>query len=287
MAATVDVAIVNYNAGSWLRRCVDSIIDGESAARIIVVDNDSTDGSLQSLDDLHQPGRIELIENPTNRGFGAAVNQALTGTSADYLLVLNPDCDLQPDALSQLVVALDDRLQAGIAGPLVCDLDGTEQRACRRRTPTPRRSLITMLGLQRLGLAGVNITGPLPQEATEVDAVSGAAILIKRQCWEQLGGFDVQYFLHCEDLDLFLRAQHAGWKVLFVPKARVTHAKGVSQRSDPVQAEHYKHQSMLRYYRKFFADSTGAPLRWLWPGLIKLHLMTLMPVLWWRRWRAK
>ena len=273
----LDVAVVNFNSGAWLSRCLSSLLHQKVLLRITVVDNASSDTSLS--DAAAFTSQVTVIRNNRNIGFGAAVNQALADSKAPYVLVINPDCEVQAGALSHLIKALDDDLSVGIAGPLVINADGSEQRANRRRTPTARRSLVTALGLEALGLEGVNVRGQLPSEPTRLSAVSGAALMIRRDCWLGLAGYDTGYFLHCEDLDLFRRAQQQDWKIMLVPAARVVHGKGVSHSGHQLVAERHKLAGMLRYYAKFEAAKTPWWMRSLWPLAVRLRYCLRWPVL--------
>ncbi len=277
--------IVNYNAGRWLNDCVAALLQSSLAVRIRVADNASEDSSLDALLELEAGGRIVIERNSSNLGFGVACNRALTAASERFFLLLNPDCLVEADTVARLTEALDADPAAGLAGALIVDADGREQRASRRRAPTLKRTLCTFLGLERLGLEGVNVRAPLPVGPCEVEAVSGALLLVRADCFRAVGGFDESFFLHCEDLDLFARARRAGWKVLFVPSARARHAKGVSQRGRRLSAERHKHAGMVRYFRRHLAPSAAPPVRWLWPALVWTRFALLTPLLWWRQWR--
>ncbi len=275
--------IVNYNAGNWLERCVRALAAGGEVQSIRVIDNASTDDSLEGVGEWEQAGRISVIRNRENVGFGRACNQALAGASEPCYLLVNPDCIVDPGAVGELRRVLTADPNAGIAGALIVDADGREQRACRRRAPTLKRTWNTMLGLERLGREGVNVRGPLPDAPTEVEAVSGALMLVRAACFQAIGGFDEGYFLHCEDLDLFARARAAGWRVLFVPSARARHALGVSQRGRRLAAERHKHAGMVRYFRRHLGPASAWPVRWLWPALIWARYLALAPLWWWRQ----
>jgi GT2 family glycosyltransferase len=279
----IRAVMVNYNAGAWLRRAVNSVLESTRPVELVVIDNQSTDDSLACLSDLETAGRVELVRNASNRGYASACNQALEDNSADFYLLINPDCELEPETIGRLLATLEAQPDAGVVGALVLNPDGSEQRACRRREPTPARSVITMLGLESfLPGDGVNIRGPLPESWLELEAVSGALLLVRGSLMRQLGGLDEDYFLHCEDLDLFHRIRAAGFSVLFEPRARVRHAKGVSQLSRPLASEWHKHAGMVRYYRKHLASESFQLLQWLWPMLIWTHFALLSPILWLR-----
>lgn len=280
----ISAVIVNYNAGQWLARSVNALLDSSMPVQLLVVDNNSVDDSLDGISQPLKQGRLQLIRNPDNQGYGRACNQLLADTRAEYFLLLNPDCVLEKDTVEQLQQCLLDEPDAAIAGALVLDVDGGEQRACRRREPSPKRSIVTMLGLETwFPGAGVNMREPLPSSCTPVDAVSGALLLVRAACFRQLGGFDEAYFLHCEDLDLFRRVRDAGWQILFQPKARAQHAKGVSQQSAPLPSERHKHAGMVRYFRTYHAAGHPFVAR-VWPLLIWAHYGVMAPIIQLRSW---
>jgi GT2 family glycosyltransferase len=136
--------------------------------------------------------------------------------------------------------------------------------------PTPWRSFIRAFGLHRFSAFSPGWFGdfhlhkqPLPKEPLEVEAISGALMLVSRQAVNDVGLWDEEYFLHCEDLDWCERFRLKGWKILFVPDAPVTHYKGTCSRSRPIFVEWHKHKGMLRFYRKFFRNKYPAAVMWL------------------------
>lgn len=279
---SVSVVVVNYNAGMLLADGVRPLLDA-GVASLTVVDNGSTDGSLEPLRELlpAEP-RLRLIANRDNRGYSAANNQGAAGASTDYILFLNPDCRMTGPGLARMVALLDANPDVGMAGPLVLNVDGSEQRGCRRRLPDPQRALMRVLGHtgpDRNGeVYGFDLTGtPLPKEPTAVEAISGACMLIRRDLFERMGGWDTGYFLHCEDLDLCKRLAQAGSKILFVPDVSVTHVQGVSSRRRPVFVLWHKHRGMWRYYRKFLqAHESGWFTGLVWLG-IWIRFLLLVP----------
>ena len=231
---------------------------------IIVIDNASLDGSLDTLFDLPQ---VRVIRNSKNIGFAAACNQGLGFASADYLLFLNPDCSFAPGTLEQLLHGLQAQDQIGMVGGFLANPDGSEQPGGRRAVPTPWRSFVRAFGLSRFADRWPRLFFdfhlhklPLPKQIIEVEAISGACMLVKRAAMEDVGPWDEGYFLHCEDLDWCMRFRKRGWKVMFVPSARVTHTLGGCSRSRPIFVEWNKHKGMIRFYRKFF--------RHQYPGLL-------------------
>ncbi len=256
MSYSVSSIIVNYNAGSLLHRCVDSLLACPLDAEIIVVDNASSDDSLDGLADLPH---VRIIRNPANVGFAAACNIGLQASSARFLLFLNPDSFVQPDTVARLLAGLQSGDRVGMAGGLLVNPDDSEQGGGRRAVPTPWRSFVRAFGLHRLSNRWPGLfydfhlhRQPLPETDMEVEAISGACMMVKREAVNDVGLWDEAYFLHCEDLDWCMRFRQKGWKILFIPSARVEHALGACSRSRPFFVEWHKHKGMVRFYRKFF-----------------------------------
>ena len=265
----ISVIIVNYNAGPLLNDCVKSAISADT--EIIVVDNDSYDTSIDLLATRFPQSRyrVNVIVNESNVGFAAACNIGAQAAKGEYLLFLNPDCKLDPGALSSLLVEMERTPLVGMVGGLLVDPDGTEQGGGRRAVPTPWRSFVRAFGLSRFADRWPELffdfhlhKQPLPEHAVEVEAISGACMLIRREALTQVGPWDEGYFLHCEDLDWCMRFRQAGWKILFVPDARVVHHQGTCSRSRPFFVEWHKHKGMIRFYRKFFQED--------YPGVLML-----------------
>ena len=257
-----DVVIVNYNAGDLLRRCVQSLLACSLARSVVVSDNGSVDASLTALRAAFwdRPDLI-ILENNANLGFGRACNIGYTLTHAPYILFINPDCIVSPGSVERLIAVLEQHPDMGMVGPMILNPDGSEQVGARRTTPTPGRAFIKAFGLSRAAAVWPGLfkdfnlqNEPVPTQPTDVDAISGACMLVRRTAVDQVGLFDEGYFMHCEDLDWCMRFRLAGWRVVFVPDAVVMHEKGVSSRSRPVFVEWHKHSGMARYYRKFFAS---------------------------------
>jgi GT2 family glycosyltransferase len=264
--AVISTVIVNHNAGALLRQCVDSLLNCPLAKEIIVVDNASTDASLAAISAL--PG-VRIIRNAENLGFSTACNVGYRAASASTLLFLNPDCTFKPGALTELFASLNADKQVGMVGGLLTNLDGSEQEGGRRAVPTPWRSFVRAFGLVRFADRWPRLffdfhlhRQPLPEEAIEVEAISGACMMVKREAMQSVGEWDEGYFLHCEDLDWCMRFRQGGWKIMFVPTAKIVHALGVSGRGRPIFVEWHKHRGMMRFYRKFF--------RHRYPGLLML-----------------
>lgn len=287
---TVATIIVNFNAGETLQQCVMALLESEEPVSVVLVDNASSDESAQQLQKkLENHEAIEFLFNTTNLGFAPAVNAAARHLDADWILILNPDCIVEPETLGRLKTALENDSSAGLAGPAVRDETGRIQRATLRRFPDPWRSLMTASGLWRLGkwfpvFHGVEVD--IAESASDTiicDAVSGACMLVRRSALEETGFLDEEYALHCEDLDLMYRLRQKGWHCLFVPQASCIHKQGLSSRSRPTWVHFQKHRGMARFFGKFQASSTFLPLRILVYAGIWLRFLISWPLILIRR----
>lgn len=257
----VSVIIVNYHSSKVLGRCLASL---GAEHEIIVVDNSVDEAEASALTALaRQYPNVSLRFNSSNIGFAKAVNLGVAQATGDALLILNPDAYLTEDALQEMLTQLG-KDHVAASGPLICFPDGREQAGGRRKTPTPARAFAKLFGLSTLGLMqDHNLAGTaLPHEAQQVEALSGACMLIRADVFRELGGMDEGYTMHCEDLDFCMRANLEGHKLIFVPSAVVVHEKGHSSRRKPFWVTWHLHQGMLRYYRKFFRHKY-TPALWL------------------------
>ena len=265
----VSVVIVNYNAGTLLVDCVRSALS--QVDEILIVDNASSDGSIDAcVAQFVSEPHLKIIRNETNRGFAAACNQGFAQAQGEYVLFLNPDSSLDAGTLKKLLLPFQQNPEVGMVGGLLVNPDGSEQAGGRRSVPTPWRSFVRVFGLQRFSKRWPQLFAdfalhkqPLPDNPIEVEAISGACTLVKREAVDDVGLWDEGYFLHCEDLDWCMRFRKMGWKILFVPDAVVTHNKGGCSHSRPIFVEWHKHKGMIRFYRKFFRHQYPGVLMWL------------------------
>ncbi len=255
----VSVIIVNFNAEKYLTECVQSVLSSTIPVEVIVSDNGSTDNSLVELRKAFPyERRLSIIENGANLGFAKANNLAFQKSQGHYVLFLNPDCIIQEDTLSQLLRVVTLKPRVGMAGCLILNPDGSEQAGCRRSIPTPWRSFVRLTLLYKLAKWNRRFRSydhtelPLPGHPVNVEAISGAFMLVRREAINQAGLLDEGYFMHCEDLDWCMRFRQSGWSILFVPDVEITHIGGVCSISRPILVEYYKHKGMVRFYNKFF-----------------------------------
>jgi len=246
------VIIVNYNTGDLLKKAVDSVILNNSVYEIVVVDNNSSDSSMDLLEESHQ---LKKHFRNDNYGFADSCNFAAKHSKSDILLFLNPDCIVNEGSVDSLISVLHNNKKAAILGCHVTNPDGTEQRASRRRLPTFWRAVKTFSRIEKLAsichcFAGVNLNHQsMPKSVKKVEAVSGAFIMMKTNMFMEINGFDEKYPLHFEDLDLFRRTLNAGYDILFEPNVSVIHHQGTSSKSNPKVSE-FKKIGRTRYFEK-------------------------------------
>jgi N-acetylglucosaminyl-diphospho-decaprenol L-rhamnosyltransferase len=280
--SAVTVIVVNFNAGEHLRVCLQSAaadLDGRDWDAI-VIDNASSDGSADGVDALP---RVRLVRNAENRGFGSAVNQAAALSRAARLWLLNPDCRVERGAFERLEATLAAHPECAIAAPQLLNADGGVQ-ASARGEPTAltglfgRHGILAKLlprsGQTRRNLRAEELTASTA-ESSPVDWVMGAAMLIRRDAFDLVAGFDERYFLYWEDADLCRRLRDRGLTTRYVPRARVWHPGGVSAASRQAFATRAFHRSAYLYYATHVAPSPLNPMRWF--SKIALGLRA-----WWR-----
>lgn len=265
----LSVLIVSHDSGDVLPRCLEAL-DAQHglSIEVIVVDNGS-----------HEPPSADarmdaLILNAGNPGFATACNQAAERARARWFLFLNPDCFAGPSDLARLL-ALGERANSdgrlGALGVQLLDSDGRMQAASFRKDPTPRRLMSALIR----GRSVIEHVPPAESALLDVDAISGALMLVPRAAFDAVHGFDTGYRLHFEDLDLCRRLRQHGLRVQFAPELRITHIKGTSSRRRPVWVAWQKHRGWRRYFERFDAQSLRMPARF---GF-RLVLWLALPVL--------
>lgn len=254
----VDVVVVSYNSGSKLRGCVEPLAR-LADVHVVVVDNDSSDGSLETVADLP----VRRIATGRNGGFAFGCNAGWRASSSPFVLFLNPDARMTEESLRRLVEALERDDSIAIAGPKLLEEDGSLALS-QRRFPRLRSTYAHALFLHRLfplaAWASELVRDPAAYEmAGSPDWVSGACLLARRNVLEQLGGWDEGFFLYCEDKDLCRRARDLGYDVLYVPDAVAEHEGGASMPRTsllPVLAS-----SRVRYARRHRGAAAAAAER--------------------------
>ncbi len=280
----LSVVIVSWNSRNDLHRCLGSLQEPRSEAKreIIVVDNDSSDGTVAYLQQEY-PG-VRVIANNTNRGFAAANNQAFAVAGGRYILLLNPDTLVHAGALDALVGFMDEHPEAAAAGPLLRNEDGTRQLT-GVRFPSNWNILVEALFLDRL-FPGTRIFGRHKEayaderEPREVEYVQGSCMIVRSDVVAKVGGLDEKFFMYFEEVDWCKRMRDAGWKVYVCPDAVITHfANAELGHYDERRLTHY-HRSLVLFYRKHYSLLRIAGLRLLLTlrSLIRICVWTLAGV---------
>ncbi|NLO73132.1 MAG: glycosyltransferase family 2 protein [candidate division WS1 bacterium] len=266
-AVDITLCIVSWNVWEDLRQCLQSLRQSPDVVQqVIVVDNASSDGTPTRVRESFP--EVQLIANAVNRGFAAGSNQALAAGRGRYLFLLNPDTVVPPGGLRELIDFADQHPEAGIIGPQQRYPDGRLQYSARQ-FPTVRAALFRNTPLGKLFPRSAAVQDYLMaawdhQSVREVDWVSGAAMLIRRQVYEQIGPLDEGFFWGSEDVDYCWRAHGIGWKVLYTPRPAIIHAIGRSTDRVRTRTIIRTHRSMYRLYRKHLARSpVGTVLIWL------------------------
>lgn len=249
--------VVNWNAGPALAGCVASLgAQTLPPEELVVVDNDSSDGSLDALRSA-SPG-VRVLRAGANLGYARAANLGIAATAAPVVAVLNPDTVLAPEVGAALVRRFADEADLGAAGPRIHNVDGTVYPSARRIPTLPDavgHGLLYFVWRENPFTRRYRETGADPARARDVGWVSGAAVWLRREALDAVGGWDERYFMYVEDVDLCWRLRRAGWRVAYEPGGVVEHLLGVSTAGRPYRmiAEH--HRSLLRF----------AALRWTGP----------------------
>jgi N-acetylglucosaminyl-diphospho-decaprenol L-rhamnosyltransferase len=246
----VTAVVVNYNAGAALSECVESL-EREGVRDIAVVDNGSTDDSLECLD-VKSPS-VQVFHTGRNLGFGGGVNYGARRVAGELLLVCNPDLVLQPGALGAMADRLAQDPSLGLVGPALVTPAG-ELQPSGRAFPTVRRSSVqAVLGV----LLPRNPYSRRYREANRarvetgiVDWVTGACLLVRREAFDAVSGFDDRYFMYVEEVDLCWRLARAGWRTGYESSAHVLHLAGISTAPFPFRMIVAHHLSLWRFARQ-------------------------------------
>jgi len=286
----LSIVIVSWNVSDLLRRCLLSIynqgagsleqemVEPGPGLEVIVVDNASWDGSVAMVRDEFPD--VQLIVNQDNLGFPTAINQGIASSQGRYVLLLNPDTEIVSDALKAMISFADQRHDVGMIGPQLLNPDGTIQSS-RRRFPSLATAFIESTWLQPIILDLQ--TGTLAKLATaplyrlleryyvadhsdtviqDVDWITGAAMMARREAMDDAGLLDEGYFMYCEELDWCRRFHEAGWRVVYLPTAQVVHYVGKSsEQAVPMRHIHFQ-TSKIRYVSKYHGPVAAAALRW-------------------------
>ena len=247
----LSIVIVNYNVRAYLEECLQSVrkalegIEGE----VWVVDNNSQDDSVETL--RRDYPWVRLVANTENMGFARANNLAIRQSQSDYVLLLNPDTVVEEPTLRGVLDFMDAHPEAGGAGVMMHNADGTLAPESRRGLPTP-----WVAGLKMLGFTKRYYMSHLPwDQPGRIDVISGAFCMLRRKALDQVGLFDEDFFMYGEDIDLSYRLLKGGWQNWYLPFC-ITHYKGKSTQKTDYRYVHIFYQAMLIFFRKHYSHQS-------------------------------
>jgi GT2 family glycosyltransferase len=253
-AARVAVVIVNYQSYEELHGCLASIDRACESASVVIVDHESRPDAADLL--CQRFPDIQLRRVAGNDGFAVGVNNGARASSSQFMLLLNPDCVLEPEACCRLADWLESHPDVAVAGPRIRNADGTIQPSARHfpdfTTAIAGRSSWLTRVLPGNPMSRHNLPARDPADTTpvEVDWVSGACMCVRRDAFEAVGGLDEGFFLYWEDADFCRRLKNAGWRTMYVPAAGAVHVGGRSSRHAADASLEAFHDSAFRLYRK-------------------------------------
>lgn len=260
----VTVAIVNWNSGPDLRKCIAAVQQNTKVTwKLLIVDNASTDASLEGVDETSPVTRV--LRSERNLGFAGAVNLALGEVETPFVLLLNPDAFVKPACIDALVARAQAEPRAAAVGAGLRNLDGSLQVAARN-FPSPATHLVEAFRLYKPlrfvpGLGRWYLVVSRQDEVRKVDWVVGACMLIRIAAVRDIGPFDDSFFMYAEELDWCLRARRKGWEVWFEPSAVANHRLGGSSRQNELALMVESYRSMYRFYAKYYPRSWTAEAR--------------------------
>lgn len=269
----VAAVIVSYNVRELLLRCITSLKD-DGVSEIVVVDNASRDGSADAV--AEHESDVTLLRLTRNIGFGAGQNRGVARTTAPYVLIVNPDVVVEPGSTKALVDALERDPGLGVVGPRIETPDGEvypSARAFPDLIDAAGHAFLHFLWPNNRFSRRYRMLDWDKASARDVDWVAGTHILVRREAWDAVGGFDEAYFMYMEDVDLCWRMRERGWRTGFEPAARVTHDIGRSTDQTPYRMILAHHRSMLTFAWR----SSPGPQRALVPLMaLALGLRTVL-----------
>jgi GT2 family glycosyltransferase len=278
----VSVIVVSWNVREFLRRCLESIESSREdvSAEILVIDNASTDGSAEMIREEFED--VRLIASDSNLGYGPGNNLGVAHASGRYVFFLNPDTVLRTGALRQLIEFLDRHSTFAMVGPRLVGPNGAVQRICARTLPTVTLTLFGALYLHRLPYVGRRLNDRLlsPYDldrSQEVDAISGAAMLGRKETIEKLHGFDETFLYTAEDIDLCRRLRQSGARIFYLADAEVVHFGGQSSALASVRTGTMSIISTHEYFQRWEGSLHAAVYR-LIVKTIQMPLLLLVGV---------
>lgn len=247
----LSIVTLNYKKADLTLSCLQSLHDQfqkefeNGTMEVIIVDNDSQDGSVEKLQYATKKNgykNVQVIANIENAGFGKGCNKAVQTAKGEFILFLNNDTQVKDNGIMNMVDYMQQHERVAILGGQLRNTDGSLQTSVGKFY-TLFYAFLLLLGMQKFGLLDKS-----PDEITKVDWVKGGLMMVRKDVFQRLSGFDEKIFMYTEDMELCFRAQQAGYNVMFYPKIMVTHAEhGSTSRSFAIV---HIYKGMLYFYKK-------------------------------------
>lgn len=269
---SLTIAILNFNSGEYLKKCLESVkaVSSEADVDVYAIDNDSTDESFNL--DPGQFSDVKFVKNEANLGFSKGYNKVLRNVKSEYILLLNPDCILKNGVIKKILEDFENDSSIGAATCKIILPDGKVDLTAHRGFPTPLASLFYLFGDDSL----YHMTKENLNNLHEVDAIAGAFFMTKKSVLEKIGFLDERFFLYGEDIDLCVRIKKLGLKIVYDPSVEITHYKGISsglkkhsQKLSPADMQTRRralnafYESMLIFYNKHYKKQNPFFINWL------------------------
>ena len=270
MSDVLPVVTVTFSPGPHLERFLASLpLATGRQVSVLIADNGSTDGMPQAAVERHEG--VQLFSTGANLGYGTAVNRAVAmlaevgGVAEEWVVIANPDVQWGPGSLDALFAAAARWPRGAVFGPLIRDPDGSTYPSARHRPRLIRGGMHAVLGplWSNNPWSSAYRQERLEPSERAVDWLSGSCLLVRREAFAQIGGFDERYFMYMEDVDLGDRLGKAGWSCVYVPSAEVVHDKGHSTGRDPASHLAAHHKSTYIFLADRYPGWWRAPLRWM------------------------
>ena len=255
----LSIIIVNYNVKYFLKQCLHSVLEAieDIDAEVFVVDNNSSDGSVEMLKEKFPS--VKLIENKENTGFAKANNQAIREASGEYILLLNPDTLVESETFRKSVQFMDDHDDAGALGVKMLNGKGEFLPESKRGLPLPNVAFYKIFGLAKLfpkskKFGSYHLTYLAHDKTHAVEVLSGAFMMLRKSVLDKIGYLDEDYFMYGEDIDLSYRIIQNGYKNYYYPETKIIHYKGESTKKDSINYVIVFYKAMQIFVKKHFSD---------------------------------
>ncbi len=261
----LSVVIVNYQTFELTKNTINSILeyDYPFSYEIFVVDNASTDDSLQRLEDYFKD-KVKFIASAENNGFAAGNNQALRQAEGKYQLLLNSDTIVWQDTLTDIYEYMEGNPDVGACGCRVILEDGELDKACKRSFPNVKNSFFRLFHIPTNSKDDdYNLTDLPDDEIYEIDCLTGAFMFMRKDALDEVGLLDETFFMYGEDIDLCYRIKHGGWKIVYYGKSKITHLKGASSKKQKSKLIYEFYRAMYIYYKKHHASESFFLVNWV------------------------